>query len=167
MFRLHHLTSQFHVPPLYHQDRTSFNITTASLLPEVTPVWLPMLNLRLREAIHGIAQGTVFMVRVHLLPSSRGSSGDTSVSQRPVPLSERHTETSYCYFHSVYLYMAIISFKGCSLFFGVIVLSKANPVLAAASYWTHKKDTCGRKSLIIPLMSALSISFVCVSSYYY
>lgn len=112
MFRLHHLTvtrSYSHVLPLYHQDRTSVNITTASLF---TPVWLPMLNLRLREAIHGIAQGTVFMVRVHLLPSSRGSSGDTSVSQRPVPLSEQHIETSYYYFQHTRLYVVITSFKG-------------------------------------------------------
>ncbi|XP_035529090.1 LOW QUALITY PROTEIN: uncharacterized protein si:dkey-256h2.1 [Morone saxatilis] len=32
----------------------------------------------LRETIHGIAHGTVFMVKVHLLLSSRGSRGDTS-----------------------------------------------------------------------------------------
>lgn len=62
--------------------------------PTFTPVWLPILNLRLRETIHGLAQGGVFMVRVHLLPSSRGSSGDTSVSQRPVPLSkQQHLKT--------------------------------------------------------------------------
>lgn len=53
-------------------------------------VWLPMLNLRLRETIQSIDHGSVLMVSVHLCPSSRGSSGDTSVSQRPVPLSQ-HT----------------------------------------------------------------------------
>lgn len=75
----------FHVTPLHHLVSTPSNVMIAS---EFIPVWLPILNLRLRETTHGIAQGTVFMVKVHLLPSSRGSRGDTSVSQRPVPLPE-------------------------------------------------------------------------------
>lgn len=48
-----------------------------------------MLNLRLRETIQSMDHGSVLMLRVHLCPSSRGSRGDTSVSQRPVPLLDR------------------------------------------------------------------------------
>lgn len=51
------------------------------------PIVLGLENLRLRDGIHGIAQGAVFIVNVQVLLVNNGSRGDTSVSHLPILLT--------------------------------------------------------------------------------
>lgn len=53
--------------------------------PEFRPAGL-LENLRFREGFHGLAQGTVFMVKLQVEEVKRGKRGVTSVSHLPILL---------------------------------------------------------------------------------
>ena len=50
------------------------------------PLDLGWENLRLSDGIHGLAQGAVFIVNVHVLVVNNGNNGETSVSHLPILL---------------------------------------------------------------------------------